>query len=65
MHDQRRLLEDRLTRFVAEHLRPAVYRARQPVELSWWVAPGEPVPFDEAVRQPYEPVNGAASLAIG
>jgi alpha-mannosidase len=57
MHDQRKLLENRLSRFVTEHLHPALYRARQPVDLTWWVAPGEPVPFAEAVRQPYEPVE--------
>ena len=57
MHDQRALLEFRLTRFVTEHLQPALYRARQPVDLTWWVAPGEPVPFAEAIAQPYEPVE--------
>ena len=57
MHDQRQLLENRLDRFVADHLDPALYRSRRPAELSWWVAPGEPVPFAEAVAQPYEPVS--------
>ncbi len=57
MHDQRQLLEHRLTRFVVEHLKPALYRARQPVELTWWVAPGEPVPFADAVRQDFAPVD--------
>lgn len=56
MHDQQRLLTDRLNRFVTEHLRPALYRARQPLQLSWWQAPGEPVPFAEAIRQRYDPV---------
>ena len=57
MHDQRILLENRLTRFVAEHLEPALYRATAPVELAWWQAPGEPVPVAEALRQEFVPVE--------
>lgn len=57
MHDQRALLEDRLNRFVTEHLQPAIYRDRRPAELSWWQTPGEPVPFDAAIRQSFEPVE--------
>jgi alpha-mannosidase len=56
MHDQKTLLENRLTRFVAEYVEPALYRATAPVDLGWWQAPGEPVPFAEAVRQTFEPV---------
>jgi alpha-mannosidase len=56
MHDQKTLLENRLTRFVAEYVEPALYRATAPVDLGWWRAPGEPVPFAEAVRQTFEPV---------
>lgn len=56
MHDQQRLLENRLTRLVAEYVRPALYRATAPVELTWWEAPGEPVPFADAVGQTYAPV---------
>jgi alpha-mannosidase len=56
VHDQQRLLENRLTRLVAEYVRPALYRATAPVELTWWEAPGEPVPFAEAVGQTYAPV---------
>ena len=61
MHDQSRLLESRLTRFVAEHLQPALYRARHPVELTRWTVPGEPVPFAEAVRQRFEPTEVGTS----
>jgi alpha-mannosidase len=56
VHDQQRLLENRLTRLVAEYVRPALYRATAPVALTWWEAPGEPVPFAEAVGQTYAPV---------
>ena len=55
MHDQKTLLENRLTRFVAEYLEPALYRATAPVELTAWTVPGEPVPFAEAIGQTYEP----------
>ena len=41
MHDQKILLENRLTRFVAEYVEPALYRATAPLDLSWWQAPGE------------------------
>lgn len=57
MHDQKTLLENRLTRFVAEYLEPALYRATAPLDLSWWQAPGEPVPAAEAFGQDYVPVQ--------
>ncbi len=57
MHDQRALLENRLERFVRDHLKPAVYRAAAPVTVTGWDAPGEPVPFAEAVEQTYDPVE--------
>src|SRR3954469_1128093 len=57
MHDQKTLLENRLTRFVVEYVEPALYRATAPLDLAWWQAPGEPVPFEEAVSQPFQPVQ--------
>ncbi len=57
MHDQKTLLENRLTRFVAEYVEPALYRATAPLDLSWWQAPGEPVPVGEALAQEYVPVQ--------
>ncbi|MFL6028374.1 MAG: alpha-mannosidase, partial [Friedmanniella sp.] len=57
MHDQKTLLENRLTRFVVEYVEPALYRATAPLDLAWWQAPGEPVPFPEAVSQPFQPVQ--------
>ena len=57
MHDQKTLLENRLTRFVAEYLEPALYRSTAPVDLTWWRAPDEPVPFAEAVAQSFEPIQ--------
>src|SRR3712207_7380925 len=32
-----------------------MYRERVPVEVTAWTAPGEPVPFAEAVRQEFTP----------
>lgn len=55
MHDNSALIEARIRRFLQERLRPAVYRRRVPLTLESWDAPGEPVPFAEAVGQAYRP----------
>ncbi|TWF75435.1 alpha-mannosidase [Pseudonocardia hierapolitana] len=55
MHDDSKLVQQRIARFVRERLVPAMYRERVPVEVTAWTAPGEPVPFAEAVRQEYAP----------
>ena len=57
MHDQRAMLEGRLRRFVRDQLTPAVYRAAAPLTVTGWTAPGEPVPFADAVRETFEPVS--------
>ena len=57
MHDDRQLLEARLTRFVHDHLEPAVYRDSAPLSLTAWALPGEPVPFVEAVRHTFRPIE--------
>jgi alpha-mannosidase len=57
MHDDRRLLEGRLTRFVRDHLSRALHRETVPLTLQAWPAPGEPVPFADAVRQPFAPIS--------
>ncbi|MGD7790032.1 alpha-mannosidase [Propionibacteriaceae bacterium Y1700] len=56
MHDDRKLIEDRLRRVEAERLPAALHRPTG-VELNIeaWHAPGEPVPFAEAVEQEYAP----------
>lgn len=56
MHDSRSLVEARLVRFLRDILRPALYRDAHPLAATAWTAPGEPVPFAEAVAQPFEPV---------
>ncbi|OZM79066.1 glycoside hydrolase family 38 C-terminal domain-containing protein [Pseudonocardia sp. MH-G8] len=55
MHDDSNLVLQRVARFVRERLHPALYRERVPVEVTAWTAPGEPVPFAEAVRQEFTP----------
>ncbi|MEQ1736052.1 MAG: alpha-mannosidase 2C1, partial [Rhodoglobus sp.] len=57
MHDDRKLVEARLRRFVDDHVRPALYRAVAPVAVSAWVVPGEPVGFDHATAQSFAPVE--------
>ncbi|SIN69746.1 alpha-mannosidase [Agromyces cerinus] len=55
MHDDSRLVERRIARFVAERIEPALHRRSAPVSIEQWVAPGEPVPFAEAAAQRFTP----------
>jgi alpha-mannosidase len=55
MHDDRRLVEERLTRVMAERIRPAVYAASVPLHLTAWHVPGEPVPVTDALAARYAP----------
>ena len=55
MHDDSTLVELRISRFVRERLRPALNRATLPLTIESWDAPGEPVPFADAIRQDYSP----------
>ncbi|MFF2960160.1 alpha-mannosidase [Streptomyces sp. NPDC057963] len=55
MHDDRTLTEERLDRALRERIRPAVHPRTAPLEFEVWHAPGEPVPFAEAVAGPYKP----------
>jgi alpha-mannosidase len=57
VHDDTALVLARLERFVTERLAPATYRRRVPLTVTAWQAPGEPVPFAQAVAQPFEPVG--------
>ena len=60
MHDNSQLVLSRVARFVRERLTPATYRDRRPVDVRAWAAPGEPVPFAEAVGQRFTPVRRSA-----
>ena len=55
MHDDRRLVEERLERVLRERIRPATYDATVPLQLQVWRVPGEPVPVSEALAARYEP----------
>ncbi|MEV4316279.1 glycoside hydrolase family 38 C-terminal domain-containing protein [Actinocrispum sp. NPDC049592] len=54
MHDDRKLVEDRITRVLAERIKPAVYPRFVPLDLAVWNAPGEPVPVAEGLSADYE-----------
>lgn len=57
MHDDSKLILARIDRLMSQRIAPAKYRAKAPVELTKWAAPGEPVPFIEAVAQPFSPIS--------
>jgi alpha-mannosidase len=55
VHDDRRITEARIDRFLRERLSRAVYRRSIPLAAERWDAPGEPVPAAEAMRQAFAP----------
>ena len=55
MPDENASILPRLARLRRDHIQPSLYRASRPVEITAWVAPGEPVPFAEARDQAYSP----------
>ncbi|MFI9045655.1 alpha-mannosidase [Streptomyces sp. NPDC053427] len=55
MHDDRALVEARLTRVLNERIRPALYPESVPLEVSAWVAPGT-VPVAEGLAAARTPV---------
>ncbi|MDO9591433.1 MAG: alpha-mannosidase, partial [Microcella sp.] len=57
MHNDHHLVEARLDRFVRDHLTPALTRDARPLAATAWQVPGEPVPFEHAVEQSFEPVE--------
>lgn len=50
MHDDRLLVEGRLTRAMGQFIRPAIYADRVPLALTAWHVDGEPVPVGEALK---------------
>lgn len=56
MHDDRVLVEKRIERELWQRVLPHMYRARLPLTVEAWHAPGEPVPHHEAAVQRYEPM---------
>lgn len=61
MHDDRTLTEERLDRALRERIRPAVHPRTAPLEFEVWHAPGEPVPFAEAMAAPSSPAPSATT----
>ncbi|HEY7223449.1 MAG TPA: glycoside hydrolase family 38 C-terminal domain-containing protein [Micromonosporaceae bacterium] len=55
MHDDSALVLARVRRFLSERITPAIHRAAIPLAVSAWEAPGEPVPFAEAVAEKFHP----------
>ncbi|MEV0298338.1 glycoside hydrolase family 38 C-terminal domain-containing protein [Nocardia sp. NPDC050710] len=60
MHDDRRLVENRLGRVLAERITPAIYPESVPLKASIWVAPDEPVPVAEGLAAPGTPIESGA-----
>ncbi|ACU70516.1 glycoside hydrolase family 38 [Catenulispora acidiphila DSM 44928] len=52
MHDDRKLVEDRITRYLSHVLQPALHPERTALTVSAWHVPGEPVPVAEALAVP-------------
>ena len=61
MHDDRRITEVRLDRFVRERIIPAIYTRSVPLTLSSWDVPDEPVTVMEALRHDFVPQEPGAA----
>ncbi len=55
MHDNRRLVEERVDRVLRERIRPAKYAASVPLDVAAWRVTDEPVPVERAQAASYEP----------
>ncbi|MEP7046821.1 MAG: alpha-mannosidase, partial [Ilumatobacteraceae bacterium] len=55
MHNDLKLVDARIERELQERVLPAVYRESIPLTVSAWHAPGEPVPYDEAMSGDFHP----------
>jgi alpha-mannosidase len=55
VHDDRRLVEERLRRMLTTRLVPAKYAASVPLDIEVWHVPDEPVPVAEALAAEFEP----------
>ncbi|MEV4317294.1 glycoside hydrolase family 38 C-terminal domain-containing protein [Actinocrispum sp. NPDC049592] len=55
MHDDRRLVEERLRRMLTTRLAPARYAGSVPLDIEVWHVPDEPVPVAEALAADFEP----------
>lgn len=55
MHDDRHIVEQRITKFLSHVVRPALYTEPLTLDLAVWHVPGEPVPVAQALTAAYEP----------
>jgi alpha-mannosidase len=55
VHQNQKLVEERIERVLNERITPAVHSATTPVTLRAWQVPDEPVPVAEALVQTYDP----------
>jgi len=60
VHDTHALIEARIQRSYSQRVLPARHTRRVPVDVEAWEAPGEPVPFAEAVGQTFTPLAPGA-----
>ncbi|MFE9252723.1 alpha-mannosidase [Streptomyces sp. NPDC007088] len=61
MHDDRRIIEDRIRKLLDRVVRPALYSAAVPFDLSAWYVEGEPVPVAAALAADYQPFTHGAT----
>ncbi|MFI9759242.1 alpha-mannosidase [Streptomyces sp. NPDC051963] len=61
MHDDRRIIETRIRKLLDRVIRPALYGATRPLDLSAWYVDGEPVPVADALHADYEPFTLGAT----
>lgn len=57
MHDDRKIIESRITRILETRVRPARYRERVPCSVRCWEAPSRNEPFSRAREGPYRPLG--------
>ncbi|WBU37535.1 alpha-mannosidase [Homoserinibacter sp. YIM 151385] len=62
MHDTAALITNRIRRFRREQVRAAVEGDRRALTVTAWRVPGEPVEFDHALAQSYEPIAPGDAL---
>lgn len=55
MHDDADLVTNRITRELAERVWPHAHGETLPLQVAAWHAPGEPVPYAEAITQNFTP----------
>jgi alpha-mannosidase len=55
VHDDRHIVEQRITKFLSHVVRPALYGESMALDLALWRVPDEPVPVADALAAAYEP----------